>query len=88
MLKASAGLADAFAERKACTRSGMRKIASSPKALNCGVVVVQALFGLALTLISLLFGDHAETLWLDANYGEFILVLTRWPVSRDGFEQF
>ena len=57
MLKASAGLADAFAERKACTRSGMRKTASSPKALNCGVAVVQALFGLALTLISLLFGD-------------------------------
>ena len=57
MLKASAGLADAFAERKACTRSGMRKTASSPKALNCGVAVVQALFGLALTLISLLSGD-------------------------------
>ena len=55
----------------------MRKTAKSPKALICGVTVVQALFGLALTLISLLFGDHTETLWLDANYGEFILVLTR-----------
>ncbi len=86
MLKASAGLADAFAERKACTRSGMRKTASSPSALNCGVAVVQALFGLALTLISLPFWeDHTEALWLDANYGEFILVLTRRPLSRDGF---
>jgi len=77
MLKASAGLADAFAERKASTRRGMTKTASSPKALNCGVAVVQALFGLALTLISLLFWNHTETLWLDANYGEFILVSTR-----------